>query len=68
MDVATVPAQTLVCGSLPAVTDLADLLALCNAMGLEIVSVRRLPSDTGTASGSDGPAGAGEVSAPELSE
>jgi hypothetical protein len=35
----------LVYGSLPKLTDLADLLALCRAMGLEVVSVRRLPNE-----------------------
>jgi hypothetical protein len=51
MDVTPVPAQTIVFGSMPEATDLADLLALCGAMGLEVVSVRRLPSEVSTASG-----------------
>ena len=38
-------------GNLPDVTDLADLLALCSEMGLEVVSVRRLPSEAATAPG-----------------
>lgn len=51
MDVTQVPAQTIVFGNLPDVTDLADLLALCSEMGLEVVSVRRLPSEAATAPG-----------------
>lgn len=48
MDVMPVPPQTIVFGNLPDLTDLADLLALCREMGLEVVSVRRLPSDGAT--------------------
>jgi hypothetical protein len=48
MDVTPVPAQTIVFGNLPDVTDLADLLALCSEMGLEVVSIRRLPSEGAT--------------------
>ena len=51
MDVTLVPAQTIVFGNLPEASDLADLLALCRAMGLEVVSVRRLPSGVATAPG-----------------
>jgi hypothetical protein len=51
MDVTLVPAQTVVFGNLPEVTGLADLLALCRAMGLEVVSVRRLPGEAETAPG-----------------
>jgi hypothetical protein len=43
LDVASVPAQTIVFGELAEVSDLGDLLALCSAMGLEVVSLRRLP-------------------------
>jgi hypothetical protein len=48
MDVTPVPAQTIVFGNLPGLADLADILALCSAMGLEVVSVRRLPGEAGT--------------------
>jgi hypothetical protein len=51
MDVALVPAQTVVFGNLPEATGLADLLALCRAMGLEVVSVRRLPGEAAAAPG-----------------
>jgi hypothetical protein len=51
MDVTPVPAQTIVFGNLPQVSDLADLLALCRAMGLEVVSVRRLPGEVSTTPG-----------------
>jgi hypothetical protein len=51
MDVTLVPAQTIVFGNLPEVTGLADLLALCRAMGLEVVSVRRLPGEAAAAPG-----------------
>jgi UDP-N-acetylglucosamine enolpyruvyl transferase len=51
MEVTLVPAQTIVFGNLPEVSDLADLLALCRAMGLEVVSVRRLPGEAATAPG-----------------
>jgi hypothetical protein len=43
LDVASVPAQTIVFGELAEVADLGDLMALCSAMGLEVVSLRRLP-------------------------
>ena len=43
MDVATVPAQTIVFGELADQSDLRDLLALCSEMGLEVVSLQRLP-------------------------
>lgn len=49
LDVTSVPAQTIVFGRLAEVTDLADLLALCGAMGLEVDSLRRLPDDAATA-------------------
>jgi hypothetical protein len=55
LEVAAVPRQTILFGVLAAVTDLADLLAQCSAMGLEVVSVRRLPGEATTAPG----AGAG---------
>jgi hypothetical protein len=43
LEVASVPAQTIVFGELAEVSELSDLLALCSAMGLEVVSLRRLP-------------------------
>ena len=43
MDVTSVPAQTIVFGELADQSDLRDLLALCSAMGLEVVSLQRLP-------------------------
>ncbi|GAY10029.1 hypothetical protein [Pseudonocardia sp. N23] len=45
LDVTAVPRQTIVSGelALAEVADLPGLLALCRAMGLEVVSVRRLP-------------------------
>lgn len=46
--VTSIPAQTIVFGDLAEVDDLADLLTLCGAMGLEVVSLRRLP-DAGAA-------------------
>ena len=44
LDVTPVPRQTIVSGELAAGSDLHDLLALCLEMGLEVVSVRRLPT------------------------
>ena len=41
--VTSIPPQTIVFGDLAEVDDLADLLTLCGAMGLEVVSLRRLP-------------------------
>ncbi|TWF75026.1 hypothetical protein FHX44_11910 [Pseudonocardia hierapolitana] len=43
MDVRPVPPQTIMFGELGGQSDLCDLLALCSAMGLEVVSVQRLP-------------------------
>jgi hypothetical protein len=43
MDVRPVPSQTIMFGELADQTDLCDLLALCSAMGLEVVSLQRLP-------------------------
>jgi hypothetical protein len=51
MNVTSVPAQTIVFGELAEPSDLGDLLALCVAMGLEVVSVRRLPGETATRPG-----------------
>jgi hypothetical protein len=43
MRVRCVPAQTIVFGELDEQSDLRDLLALCSSMGLEVVSLERLP-------------------------
>jgi hypothetical protein len=43
MDVRPVPPQTIMFGELAEQSDLCELLALCSAMGLEVVSLRRLP-------------------------
>ncbi|QJY49191.1 hypothetical protein [Pseudonocardia broussonetiae] len=43
LGVVTVPPQTIVFGQIDEMADLPELLALCSAMGLEIVSLRRLP-------------------------
>jgi hypothetical protein len=51
MHVRSVPAQTIVFGELAEQSDLADLLALCSAMGLEVVSLRRLPAEAPTRPG-----------------
>ena len=51
MDVTSVPTQTIVSGEFGEPSDLGDLLALCMAMGLEVVSVRRLPGETATRPG-----------------
>jgi hypothetical protein len=51
MDVTSVPTQTIVFGELAEQSDLGDLLALCSAMGLEVVSLRRLPGEAVTRSG-----------------
>jgi len=45
LDVRSIPAQTLVSGELAEPSDLRDLLALCSAMGLELVSLQRLPAN-----------------------
>lgn len=51
MAVRTVPRQTIMFGELGGQSDLCDLLALCSAMGLEVVSVQRLPADPGRCHG-----------------
>lgn len=43
MEVKCVPPQTIMFGELAEQSDLRELLALCGAMGLEVVSLRRLP-------------------------
>jgi hypothetical protein len=45
LDVRPVPTQTIVFGELAEQSDLRDLLALCSAMGLQVVSLRRVPAD-----------------------
>jgi hypothetical protein len=45
MDVTSVPTQTIVVGELAVPSDLGDLLARCMAMGLEVLSIRRLPGE-----------------------
>ena len=45
MDVRDVPTQTIIFGELAEPSDLRDLLALCSAMGLQVVSLQRLPTD-----------------------
>ena len=51
MEVMLIPAQTVLSGDLPKASDLGELLALCSAMGLEVVSVRRLPGDVAATPG-----------------
>jgi hypothetical protein len=51
MEVMLIPAQTILSGNLPKASDLGELLARCSAMGLEVVSVRRLPSEVETTPG-----------------
>jgi hypothetical protein len=43
MEVETLPPQTIMIGELDDQSDLCDLLALCSDMGLELVSLQRLP-------------------------
>jgi len=49
MDVRSVPPQTIVFGEVSEPSGLRDLLALCDALGLQVVSVQRLPHRTGGA-------------------
>ena len=51
MDITSVPTQTIVFGELDESSGLGDLLALCGALGLEVVSLRRLPGETATRPG-----------------
>ena len=55
MEVTTVPTQSILFGELAEPSDLGDLLALCMAMGLEVLSLRRLPGDAVTRPGPSGP-------------
>jgi hypothetical protein len=43
LEVQAAPPQTLLCGVLPAHSDLHELLKLCSDMGLEVLSLQRLP-------------------------
>ncbi|MCW2722878.1 MAG: hypothetical protein JWR81_6700 [Pseudonocardia sp.] len=49
MEVRPVSPRTVIFGTLAEPSDLRELLALCSAMGLELVSLRRLPASTGSA-------------------
>jgi hypothetical protein len=44
MDFRPVPAQTIMFGEMEEQSDLCDLLAQCSAMGIEVVSLHRLPT------------------------
>jgi hypothetical protein len=48
MNVTSVPTQTIVFGELAEPSDLRDLLARCNAMGIEVLSLRQLPAEAAT--------------------
>jgi hypothetical protein len=43
MKVEALPPQTIMFGELDDQSDLCDLLARCSAMGLQVVSLQRLP-------------------------
>jgi len=43
MKVESVPTQTIMIGELDDQSNLCDLLALCSALGLEVVALQRLP-------------------------
>jgi hypothetical protein len=45
LNVRSIPQQTIVFGELTDQSGLGELLALCSAMGLEVVSLRRLPTE-----------------------
>jgi hypothetical protein len=53
MSVTSVPTQTIVFGELAGPSDLGDLLARCNAMGIEVLAVRQLPGEEATPPGAD---------------
>ena len=55
MDVTPVPTQSILFGELAEPSDLGKLLALCMAMGLEVVSLRRLPGEAATRQGTTHP-------------
>lgn len=44
VQVRSIPPQTIMFGELCEQSDLCALLALCSALGLEVVSLQRLPS------------------------
>jgi hypothetical protein len=44
MEAQTVPPQTILFGPLPDQSDLCELLDLCSSMGLEVLSLHRLPN------------------------
>lgn len=48
MNVTSIPTQTIVFGELAGPSDLRDLLARCNAMGIEVLSLRQLPGEAAT--------------------
>jgi hypothetical protein len=45
MDVTSIPTETIVFGELAGPSGLRDLLARCNAMGIEVLSLRQLPGE-----------------------
>ena len=49
MDVTSIPTQTIVFGELAGPSGLRDLLARCNAMGIEVLSLRQLPGEAAPA-------------------
>jgi hypothetical protein len=51
MSVTSIPTQTIVFGELAGPSDLGDLLARCNAMGIEVLSIRQLPGEAATPPG-----------------
>jgi hypothetical protein len=48
MNITSIPTQTIVFGELAEPSDLRDLLARCNAMGIEVLSLRQLPGEAAT--------------------
>jgi hypothetical protein len=48
MNVASIPTLTIVFGELAEPSELRDLLARCNAMGIEVLSLRLLPGEAAT--------------------
>ncbi|MFC5994981.1 hypothetical protein ACFQE5_12245 [Pseudonocardia hispaniensis] len=43
LQVQVIPSQTIMFGELAEASDLCEVLARCRAMGLEVVSLQRLP-------------------------
>jgi hypothetical protein len=60
MDVTSIPTQTIVFGELAGPSDLRDLLARCNAMGIEVLSLRQLPGDAASPAGTHSAVDEGE--------